>query len=75
MRRLIIFLIRKRLRLRKYQRFRFDNQKSPTDCYYFTRNHLMKETARGYIRGSSVSLNWLLSDDCYITADKKQGTK
>lgn len=71
MQRLIIFLIRKRLRLRKYQRFRFENQKSPTDCYYFTSRNLMKETARGYLHGSGVSLNWLLSDDCHITRDVK----
>lgn len=71
MQRLIIFLIRKRLRLRKYQRFRFENQKSPTDCYYFTSRHLMKVTAGGYMRGSRVSLNWLLDDDCHITRDVK----
>lgn len=71
MRRLIVFLIRKKLRLRKYQRFRFENQKSPTDCYFFTGKHLMKQTAGGYWHGSRVSLNWLLSDDCKITRDLK----
>lgn len=71
MRWLIIFLIRKRLRLRKYQRFRFENQKSPTDCYYFTGSGLMKESARGYRRGSRVSLNWLLDPECRITRDVK----
>ena len=71
MQRLIIFLIRKRFRLRKYQRFRFENQKSPTDCYYFTSRNLMKETSRGYLRGSSVSLNWLLNPECHIIRDVK----
>ena len=70
-RRLIIFLIRKRLRLRKYQRFRFENQKSPTDCYFFTGDALMKESARGYRRGSQVSLNWLLDPECHIIRDIK----
>lgn len=73
MRRLIIFLIRKRLRLRKYQRFRFKNQKSPTDCYFFTSRHLMKQSAGGYMYGSHVSLNWLLSDDCAIIRDVTGG--
>lgn len=70
-RRLIIFLIRKRLRLRKYQRFRFENQKSPTDCYFFTGDNLMKVSAGGYMRGASVSLNWLLDPECNITRDVK----
>ena len=75
MRRLIIFLIRKRLRLRKYQRFRFKNQKSPTDCYFFTSKHLMKETVGGYIHSSGTGLNYLLSDDCCVIADRKQDAK
>ena len=71
MRWLIIFLIRKRLRLRKYQRFRFENQKSPTDCYFFTGRHLMKQSANGYMHGSRVSLNWLLDPECRIIRDVK----
>lgn len=71
MRRLIVFLVRKRLGLRKYQRFRFQNQKSPTSFYFFTRNHLMKQTGDGFVYGSHVSLNWLLSDECRITTDVK----
>lgn len=42
MKRLIIFLIRKRLGLKKNQRFTFDNQKSKFDEYYFTDTQLMK---------------------------------
>lgn len=71
MRRLIMFLIRKKLRLRKYQFFRFENQKSPTNLYFFTRNHLMKQTGDGFVYGSHVSLNWLLSNECHITTDIK----
>ncbi len=71
MRRLIIFLIRKKLRLRKYQRFRFQNQKSPTDCYFFTGRYLMKQSANGCMYRSRVSLNWLLSSDCIIDTNIK----
>lgn len=66
---LIIFLIRIRLGLKKYQDFRFDNQKSKKDSYYFNDCALMKiehEHDDIYIRESSVSLNWLLSDYCKI---------
>ena len=67
--RLIVFLIRRRLRLKKYQRFRFANQKTE-NVYYFTANRLIKipEDKRTVSRAekSLVSLNWLLSDDCEI---------
>ena len=71
MRRLIVFLIRKRLRLRKYQRFRFKNQKSATEYYWFTSDAVMKMLANGRIQQSSVSLNWLLSGDCVIDTNVK----
>lgn len=69
MKRLIIFLIRKRLGLKKNQMFRFSNQKSATDAYCFTDDCVMKYTNHGdhYEKHpSSVSLNWLLSDFCMI---------
>lgn len=69
LRRLIIFLIRMRLGLKKYQDFRFDNQKSKTDSYYFDNESLMKIEFRedgAHIRESSVSLNWLLNEKCRI---------
>lgn len=66
MRRLIIFLIRKRLGLKTYEKFQFANQKSPVDVYYFTETEIRKlEIGRNMIL-SSVSLNWLLSDECEI---------
>lgn len=71
MRRLIIFLIRKKLRLRKYQRFRFQNQRSATESYFFTNEHVMKTLTDGGIVRSSVSLNWLLSSDCIIDTNIK----
>lgn len=67
MKRIIIFLIRKRLGLKKGQRFRFSNQREMKDYYYFTEDALMKHchffnmTVR-----SNVSLNWLLDDKCEI---------
>ena len=39
--RLIVFLIRRRLKLKKYQRFRFKNQKTE-NVYYFTEYRLIK---------------------------------
>lgn len=64
--RLILFLIRKKLHLKKYQRFRFDNQKSTYDSYYFTSSNILKIDEKKGIIDSNVSLNWLLNDDCII---------
>lgn len=72
--RLIIFLIRKRLGLNKYQSFRFKGQKSKFDYYFFDDTCLMKNEfidgnkyiSRYRVRKSSVSLNWLLNDKCEI---------
>lgn len=67
--RLIVCLIRRRLRLKKYQRFRFANQKTD-NVYYFTEYRLIKipEDKRTVSRAekSLVSLNWLLSEDCEV---------
>ena len=67
MKRLIIFLIRRRLGLKKGERFQFTNQKSTIDRYYFTSTKLMKEhhdKNQGYTRPSNVNLNYVLSDPC-----------
>ena len=62
--RLIIFLIRLKLHLKKGQRFQFDNQKTDS-VYWFTEGTLMKmEYGRRY--EASVSLNWLLNPDCKV---------
>lgn len=65
----IVFLIRRRLKLKRYQRFRFANQKTD-NVYYFSEYMLIKipEDKRIVSRAekSLVSLNWLLSDDCEI---------
>ena len=64
MKRLIVFLVRRRLGLKKYERFKFINQKSDA-WYYFTDTSLMKVDGVLLIE-SNVSLNWLLNDDCII---------
>lgn len=64
MKRLILFLVRKRLGLKEYQPFQFSNQKSNA-VYYFTDDAVMKAW-RGTVEKSSVSLNWLLDDECEI---------
>ena len=69
MRKLIIFLIRKKLQLKKYEKFRFDAQKSRHDYYFFTESMIMK--CSNYITSpSSVSLNWLLNPNCKVVKVK-----
>lgn len=64
MKRLIIFLVRKHLGLKKYEHFKFANQ-STDAVYYFTDVAVMK-IFNGYHKLSSVSLNWLLNDNCEV---------
>lgn len=61
---LIIFLIRLKLHLKKGELFQFDNQKT-NSVYWFTESSLMK-MERGFRYESSVSLNWVLNKDCKI---------
>lgn len=67
MKRVIVFLVRKRLKLKKYEKFRFANQKSGA-IYYFDEDSLVKFMP--YFNNmhvhSGVSLNWLLDDGCEI---------
>ena len=65
LRRLIIFLIRKKLGVKEYVTFRFTNQKSDTDFYYFTDCEMLKYE-NGYYVKSNVSLNWLLDERCEL---------
>ena len=64
MRRFVIFLIRKKLGLRKYEKFKFVGQNSNA-VYYFTESNVMK-LWHGQTVLSGVSVNWLLNDDCEI---------
>ena len=75
MKRLIVFLIRKRLGLKRNEHFRFANQASEKHYYYFTSDCLIKMrwSARWnkYISDpSGCSLNWLLDDNCEIVKVK-----
>lgn len=68
MRRLIVFLVRLRFGLAKYEKFIFTNQHT-TNVYYFTEIGVMKQELRNghwVTRPSSVSLNWLLDPDCGV---------
>ena len=65
--RLILFLIRMRLGLSKFEAFRFANQNSDHDYYYFTSDCILKYTASTQnTRKSNVSINWLLDPNCKI---------
>lgn len=64
-RKIVIFLVRKRLGLKLHQPFRFANQRHVCDYYYFTPETLKKYRDIDGVRyPSSVSLNHLLSDEC-----------
>lgn len=69
MRRLIIFLVRKKLKLKLYEEFRFANQKT-SNTYYFEKDRLIKveHINEWEVRmcKSSVSLNWIIDDRCEI---------
>ena len=68
--RLIIFLVRIKLGVKKYEKFQFTNQRSDKDFYYFTEDIFWKkehdEEGKATIDRSHVSLNWLLDPECKI---------
>lgn len=64
LKRFVIFLVRKKLGLKRYEIFQFAEQKSNA-VYYFTKDSIMKKWRRTTER-SGVSLNWLLDDECKI---------
>lgn len=66
--RLILFLIRRKLHLKKYEKFKFSNQKHK-GVYYFDSNMLVKEIGSKKVQ-SRVSLNYLLSNEVEITKIK-----
>jgi hypothetical protein len=64
---LIIFFMRKKFGLKKYEHFQFIGQKSKANTYYFTDEELIKvDLETDSIKPSNVKLNWLLSDSCQI---------
>lgn len=74
MRWLILLLIRKRLKLKKYQLFQFKCQKNKSEHYYFHDSGLMKLQADGYQKSSNVSVNWILNCDGEIIKTNKFAT-
>ena len=69
MTRLILFLIRRKLGVKKCENFRFTNQKNKEDTYYFYNAGIRKVYKRDDItrcKQSNVSLNWLLDPNCEI---------
>lgn len=74
MKRLILFLIRRKLHVTLEQPFRFDNQKSSVDFYYITRDGIRKYSYHlGRTIDSNVSLNWVLNSDCRVLTGKEGG--
>lgn len=64
MNRLILYLFRKKLGVKKFEQFRFTNQKDPA-VFFFSSDRLIKNT--GYcLEYANVSLNWLLNDNCKV---------
>lgn len=65
---LILFLIRRKLNLRKFQLFYFNNQVNKNDRYFFNDYRIVKITFHkeyGRItQNSNLSLNFLLSKEC-----------
>ena len=68
--RLILFLIRTKLRVKKYEKFQFANQRSERDFYFFNNCALWKvefdEEGKPHTDLSHVSLSWLLNPECKI---------
>lgn len=62
MNRLILFLIRKKLGVKKYQYFHFLNQRNKNDRYFFTDECILKDT-NYFVCKSNLKLNFLLSDE------------
>lgn len=61
---LILYLVRKKIGLKKGAWFKFVGQKSD-DVYLFTDDGLYK-VHNGEYQKSGVSLNWLIDDECKI---------
>lgn len=83
-----IYLLRKKFGLKKFQPFRFENQKSEHDFYYFTNWSIKKceftvntvsESQKifaiitGKIVDSDVGFDWLINRDCRISKISPNG--
>lgn len=61
---LIVFLVRLKLHLKRGYGFQFTNQKTEA-LYWFTDDRLIK-MENGHCEESGVSLNWLLNGKCKV---------
>jgi hypothetical protein len=66
MRKLILFLMRKKLRVEKYEYFKFSNQKSKTIYFFDDWGFWRRDLTSGKVRECKACLNFLLSDECEI---------
>lgn len=73
-----IYLLRKKFGLKKFQPFRFENQKSEHDFYYFTNWGIKKceftvdtvsESQKIFAKivDSDLGFDWLINRDCRIS--------
>lgn len=67
--RIVLFLIRRKLGIKKFQEFQFANQK--TDAIYFFGHTGINKRWKGEEVPSNVSLKWILNDKCEIIKIKK----
>lgn len=63
---IIMYLLRKKHKLKENERFIFLNQKNKKDQYYFNKTRIMKVWDIGFVTPSNVSINFLLSNKCKI---------
>lgn len=67
MTRFILWLIRKQLGVKKYQKFVFVDQMDDSILYYFTRDKLLRwDSNTNKVRESRKTLNYLLSEECEV---------
>lgn len=78
-RKIVLFLVRKKLKVDKYVLFRFPDQLSTNAVYFFDDTGLKKtwlskgeQILESGVR-SNVSLNWLLDDNCKIDILEESG--
>lgn len=78
MRKIILFFVRIKLGVKKWENFRFSNQANVRDYYYFSNTEVIKskysnKSPNLFIRKpSNVSLNWLIGDECKIIKLRKE---
>lgn len=65
MKKIIWFLIRRKLGVKKYQQFIFTNQLSENTSYMIGSDKIFKVQGNR-LKHSDVSINWILSDECEI---------